>query len=767
MENLEKEIKNIKQEILIHKHLRFKYIIKLYNYFFSGNRVFLVLEFASGGSLFSFVRRQKGLEEKHYHKMFTQVCEGVAYLHKKNVIHRDIKPENILVDSRGNIKLCDFGWSALNRPSRKTFCGTYEYMAPEIFENKPYNEKVDIWSLGILIYELLHGSSPFKGGSVLDIYKNILKGKLEFKKSLCNNVKNLINQILQYDMNKRPSIEQILTHPYLQKFKKTKKPNNEFTKEKIQKKVSPLNNDYFLKNNLENNKNKQKTAQTKLNEKRKLISEETALTSSLQNSKSSGEKKPESFRKKLRMASLGQFLDKTTEKSNEYNFNNMKAHKEYGVSQNKKKLTQNSSQQWSFVSSNEKNKMNNYLQNSQKKNNLSELLKRKIKNKKKEQFLEYAPNSKNNFKSSEGELNMQARNRTDSMNLPSSNKSKNKLFFKKTLNSESKKNINPLKMNINSFINPKKNDSNYSSQRSNYLENNMRMNSKKKPNINYSLNCSLGINNKKQSSSRKAKRRISDLKFLKIEKNSITSKKSNLSLQNENSNEKYISSNKIKILSKNKVLDYEIYDKQKLPPQNLQKQAEPFVKIINSKPNNEKYNHKRNHSSNFEPKKYFSSLDSRTKKIIPATKSSANSSLDKSKKNSQSQLKKISLSKYHNDLNKNTNSLNKIFMFQQKSNNQVFNSNQTYNFINNSNQENHPTYSLRSLLYNKKIRSEHSFDQSSNIKIFDKPKQGKVNITFLKDSYKKNNSNTFTGDLQNSKSRIFREDPYNSYYQRE
>lgn len=765
MENLEKEIKNIKQEILIHKHLRFKYIIKLYNYFFSGNRVFLVLEFASGGSLFSFVRRQKGLEEKHYHKMFTQVCEGVAYLHKKNVIHRDIKPENILVDSKGNIKLCDFGWSALNRPSRKTFCGTYEYMAPEIFENKPYNEKVDIWSLGILIYELLHGNSPFKGGSVLDIYKNILKGKLEFKKNLCNSVKNLISQILQYDMNKRPSIEQILIHPYLQKFKRIKKPTKEFIKEKIEKKLpSPLNNDYFLQKKIENHKNKQ----IKQNETRKLISEETALTSSLQNSKSSGEKKPESFRKKLRMASLGQFLDNTTETSNEYNFNNIKAQKEYGVSQNKQKLNQNSSQQWSFVSSNEKERINknNYMLNSQK-NNLSTLLKKKIKNKKKEKFLEYAPNSKNDIKFSEREIIEQKRKKTELVNLLKSDKSKNKLFFKKTLNSESKKKINPLKTNINSFINYKKNDSYYSCQKSNYLENNIHKNSNQKSKINHSLNCSLRINNTKQGSSRKAKRRISDLKFLKVEKNSIKSKKSNLSLQNANTNEKYLPSNKIQIISKNKLLDYEIYNKQKILSQNLEKQSKPLKKIINPKPTNKNYNHKRNHSSNFETKKYFSSLDSRPKKIIPATKSSANSSIDKLKNSSQSQIKKVSLSKYHNDLNKNTNSLNKIFMFQQKSRNKILNSNQTYNFINESNQENHPTYSLRSLLYNKKIRSEHSFDQNSNIKMFEKPKQGKANITFLKDSCKKNNSHTFTSDLQNSKSRIFREDPYNSYYQRQ
>ena len=84
-------------------------------------------------------------------------------MHKKNIIHRDLKPENLLIDTEGNIKLCDFGWSAEVSllEKRKTFCGTIDYMAPEMIKNQPHDHSLDIWCLGILLYELLHGYAPF------------------------------------------------------------------------------------------------------------------------------------------------------------------------------------------------------------------------------------------------------------------------------------------------------------------------------------------------------------------------------------------------------------------------------------------------------------------------------------------------------------------------------------------------------------------------------------------------------------------------------
>lgn len=78
-------------------------------------------------------------------------------------MHRDLKPENLLLDNEGNIKLCDFGWSAESTQNRTTFCGTIDYMSPEMLHNQPHDHTLDIWCLGVLLYELVHGEAPFKG----------------------------------------------------------------------------------------------------------------------------------------------------------------------------------------------------------------------------------------------------------------------------------------------------------------------------------------------------------------------------------------------------------------------------------------------------------------------------------------------------------------------------------------------------------------------------------------------------------------------------
>ena len=185
------------------------------------SKVYLLLEFAVNGNLFWYIRRQKSLTEQRAVELFKQTCEAIRYLHTRGFIHRDLKPENILLDADFRVKVCDFGWCTefeKEDEMRKTFCGTYEYMAPEIYDKRPYDEKVDIWALGILLYELLHGKSPFRGNSVIDIYKNIQREEVKFSSSCSPEARDLIARILKKLPVSRLSMDQILDHPLIRKY---------------------------------------------------------------------------------------------------------------------------------------------------------------------------------------------------------------------------------------------------------------------------------------------------------------------------------------------------------------------------------------------------------------------------------------------------------------------------------------------------------------------------------------------------------------------
>lgn len=178
-----------------------------------------MLEYAERGNLFNFIRKQRTLSEFQKVAIFEKVCSAVEYLHSQRVIHRDIKPENILLNAQFEVKLCDFGWAAALSANeiRNTFCGTYEYMAPEIYRNKNYDDKVDIWSLGILLYELLHGYSPFKGKAMKDVYSNIFNRKIRFEEGVCQEARRLISEILSVEPKDRPTVVEILKSDYLKR----------------------------------------------------------------------------------------------------------------------------------------------------------------------------------------------------------------------------------------------------------------------------------------------------------------------------------------------------------------------------------------------------------------------------------------------------------------------------------------------------------------------------------------------------------------------
>ena len=137
---------------------------------------------------------------------------AIYFIHKKNIAHRDIKPENLLLDANFNIQLCDFGWATImnEEQERKSICGTYEYMPPEVVTEQPHNLKADMWSMGILLYELLHGRAPFRADSLDEIKNKIYKQQICLNKNLSTPVKDIIKRLLVKDFKRRGSAEEVL-----------------------------------------------------------------------------------------------------------------------------------------------------------------------------------------------------------------------------------------------------------------------------------------------------------------------------------------------------------------------------------------------------------------------------------------------------------------------------------------------------------------------------------------------------------------------------
>ena len=262
---ISKNIKKVKNEIEI--QMEFKdnpKIVSVKDYFEDYKNIYIILELCKNKSLAEYLEHRGGkLTEIEVKCYIFQLLQGLNCLHKNKVIHRDLKPSNLLLDEKNELKIGDFGKIALmeDKDRRYTVCGTYNYMAPEIFENdrKGYSFEVDIWSVGIIMYQLLTGKLPFNGENNDEIQKNILSFQPESLNTsgLSLISADLIKQILVKDPKKRPGITQIVYHYFFHdtefpKFitpeilnkieKEEKEKNNEKGEEKIEKLKMQLNN---------------------------------------------------------------------------------------------------------------------------------------------------------------------------------------------------------------------------------------------------------------------------------------------------------------------------------------------------------------------------------------------------------------------------------------------------------------------------------------------------------------------------------------------
>ena len=199
--------KQVRREIEIHSNLRHPNILRFYGHFHDSKRVFLILEFAGKGELYKHLRKENRFPEWKAAQYIAQMAAALKYLHKKHVMHRDIKPENILVGIHGEIKISDFGWS-VHAPNnrRNTMCGTLDYLPPEMIkpgsQENFYNEKVDLWSLGVLTYEFLVGEAPFEDTPVMT-QRRIARGEMTVPKFVSPEAKDLIERVSLFPAESR------------------------------------------------------------------------------------------------------------------------------------------------------------------------------------------------------------------------------------------------------------------------------------------------------------------------------------------------------------------------------------------------------------------------------------------------------------------------------------------------------------------------------------------------------------------------------------
>jgi len=229
----EKLVKSLGAEINIMKMLSHRNILQFEAFFCEEEKIFMMIEYCSGGDLLSYLRKQEmfnaqGLEERNAHIIATQLMQGLKYMHSREIVHRDLKPQNILILREPEkiddviIKIADFGFACLLQPEQMTgtVCGSPLYMAPEVLNNKQYSDNTDIWSAGVIIYEMLTGHTPFYARNIVELI-NIQKStpmiKLPVYLDVTKNCRELIKDTLVLEPNDRIKWDDFTGHNWFAK----------------------------------------------------------------------------------------------------------------------------------------------------------------------------------------------------------------------------------------------------------------------------------------------------------------------------------------------------------------------------------------------------------------------------------------------------------------------------------------------------------------------------------------------------------------------
>ncbi|KVI04782.1 phosphoenolpyruvate carboxylase kinase 2-like [Cynara cardunculus var. scolymus] len=200
------------------------HIVQIHGLYEDDNYVHMVMDLCDSPDLFDRISKHGGaFSESEAFSVFSPLILSISYCHCLGIAHRDIKPDNVLFDSRGKLKLADFGsaeWFGMNeRQTMIGVVGTPYYVAPEVLSGREYNEKVDVWSAGVILYIMLAGVPPFYGDTPAETFEAVLRGNLRFPtrifRSISPEAKDLLRKMLCKDVSRRFSAEQVLRHPWV------------------------------------------------------------------------------------------------------------------------------------------------------------------------------------------------------------------------------------------------------------------------------------------------------------------------------------------------------------------------------------------------------------------------------------------------------------------------------------------------------------------------------------------------------------------------
>jgi len=218
------QVIHTRSEKSILQQVQHPFIVGLHYAFQTKDKLYMILDYVNGGELFFHLKHEGKFSESRVKFYTAEISLALAHLHELGIVYRDLKPENILLDCDGHIVITDFGLSKqmmippsgdTSEATTHTFCGTPEYLAPEVLRGQGHGTPVDWWSLGTLVYEMLTGLPPFYSANTNVMYQKILSSELRFPPEMSGDCRSFLSGLLERDPDKRMDGEDVMKHPWL------------------------------------------------------------------------------------------------------------------------------------------------------------------------------------------------------------------------------------------------------------------------------------------------------------------------------------------------------------------------------------------------------------------------------------------------------------------------------------------------------------------------------------------------------------------------